>query len=133
MLRTILALIMLSACVSSSSSSGRQEILGLEEMSLEYIQMQWGNPDYKLPRRTGQTVKFEKILTRDQDPVTGHVTEQLCTIRLDIDREGLVEQWDYETCVELNPQRPSPQAVGISDDEDFNIDDREAPELIDLE
>lgn len=132
MFRTILALIILPACVSSSSSA-RQEILGLEEMSFEYIQTQWGEPDYNLPRRAGRTVKFEKIQTSDQDPVTGHVTERVCTIRLDIDREGLVEKWDYESCVVTSSLSPSPYEVSVDDDEDFDIDERAAPEWIDLQ
>lgn len=135
MWRCLLVACLLPACVTSSSRSHRQEILGLEEMSLEYIQMQWGEPDYDLPRRTGRTVKFEKIHTRDEDPVSNEVTERVCVIRLEIDKDGLVEKWDYEACVDKNPNKS--RTVQGSDDgaetDDFDIEEREAPELYDLD
>ncbi|MFW7379970.1 MAG: hypothetical protein ACOH5I_14245 [Oligoflexus sp.] len=132
----LVASIFCASCVTSSSKSERQEISGLEEMSLEYIETQWGKPDYNLPTRKGRTVKFEKINTRDVDPVSNYVTERICIIRLEIDQEGLVEQWDYESCVNKNPEQEKEQmAVDAADDnaDDYDIEEREAPEIFDLD
>jgi hypothetical protein len=135
MRRILLLACLLSACVTSSSTSGRQEITGLEEMSLEYIQGQWGEPDYSLPKRTGRTVKFEKIYTRDEDPVSNMVTERICIIRLEIDKDGLVEQWDYESCVDRNPSKKQTKAAIKPDtaNDELDIEGRDAPEIFDLD
>jgi hypothetical protein len=133
----ILGLIgLLSACVSSDADQPkRQEMTGLKNMSLEYIQTQWGEPDYNLPRTTGRTVKFEGIESRDEDPVTGDVTVQTCRIRLDIDKEGLVDKWEYEECVQQNATAESTESTDSPDesDEDYDPNERSTPGLPDLE
>jgi len=131
----LLAACLLPACVTSLSKSYRQEITGLEEMSLEYIEIQWGAPDYNLPKRNGRTVKFENIFTRDEDPVSSLVTERICVIRLEIDKDGLVEKWDYESCVNKNPAKGQSKTVIVPEVEkdEFDAEGRDAPELFDLD
>lgn len=86
-------------CVSSGSQDNyRLELNGLEEMSFGYIADKWGKPDYDLPTRSGRVVKYVDILGYDTDPVEGLKKERLCTIRLELDREGIVSDWSYESC-----------------------------------
>ncbi|MBC7661859.1 MAG: hypothetical protein H7249_19375 [Chitinophagaceae bacterium] len=84
---------------SSAPSGGeRKEIVGLEEMSLEYIQTSWGTPDSNVPAGEGRTVRFKNIRTEEEDPITEKIEIKICDIRLDINKAQLVQSWQYETC-----------------------------------
>ncbi|SMF28427.1 hypothetical protein [Pseudobacteriovorax antillogorgiicola] len=116
------------ACATSSGSAYREEILGLTDMSLEYIMTQWGEPDYKLPKSNGQSVKYESVMSVDEEPLSGELIKKICVANLDINKEGLVEDWGYSDCKDLNPRPPKPsEAV---DEGDFDVDDdRKLPDL----
>lgn len=95
----------LNACATGSGSSGaaggsdgRREIVGLEEMSLEYIQTLWGAPDQNIPAGKGRTVRFKDIRTENEDPITGAIAVKYCDVRLDVNERQLVQTWVYETC-----------------------------------
>ncbi|RYZ67321.1 MAG: hypothetical protein EOP09_11230 [Proteobacteria bacterium] len=83
---------------NSSSSDERKEIVGLEEMSLEYIQTLWGTPDANVPAGQGRTVRFKNIRAEDEDPITEKVEVKYCDVRLDINSQQLVQSWQYEGC-----------------------------------
>ena len=100
----ISSLVILNACTTVSSDNAskyRSELNGLEEMSFEYIESQWGKPDYELPTRSGKVLKYQQILGVDVDPVDASKSERLCTIRLELDKESIVTAWSYEECVDL--------------------------------
>lgn len=110
-LRSLLSLVMLlsapllmTACATGSGSGGiagsdgRREIVGLEEMSLEYIETLWGKPDQNIPAGKGRTVRFKDIRTEDENPITGAVAVKFCDIRLEVNEKQLVQTWLYETC-----------------------------------
>ena len=84
----------------SNASSGvdRQEMTGLEEMSLEYIKSKWGEPLTNVPKGDGRVVRYSDIHSQDEDPITRAVIAKLCDIRLDLTKELLVKAWDYENC-----------------------------------
>ncbi|MES2744111.1 MAG: hypothetical protein V4655_01735, partial [Bdellovibrionota bacterium] len=67
---------------NTGSSDGRREIIGLEEMSLEYIQTLWGQPDQSIPAGKGKLVRFKSIRTEDEDPITGAVKVKSCDVKL---------------------------------------------------
>ncbi|RYZ57428.1 MAG: hypothetical protein EOP07_09920 [Proteobacteria bacterium] len=95
------------ACSTTSGTNGvpgvagggeRKEIVGLEEMSLEYIETLWGKADQNLPAGDGRTVRFKGIRTENEDPITEKVDVKYCDVRLDLDKRQLVRKWQYETC-----------------------------------
>ncbi len=102
------ALIALNACAtgsgggeggkSSADEGGRKEIVGLEEMSIEYIETLWGKPDSVTPTATGKTVRFKNIRAEDEDPINDKVVVKYCDVRLDVNAKQLVQSWQYETC-----------------------------------
>ncbi len=117
------AAVFLSSCTTLSSDSApaaanRQEIVGLIDMAYEYVEQEWGKPDYDLPKTNGRTVKFEGVKTVDTDLETGGSVVKLCRVKLDINQEGLIENWDYEDCVYADPQAAVTQDPGepVEDD-----------------
>lgn len=92
------------SCATGSSLSGgkasgeRREIVGLEEMSLEYVQTLWGSPDQNVPAGKGRTVRFKNIRTEDENPITGVILVKYCDVRLDVNDRQLVQSWLYEIC-----------------------------------
>lgn len=89
------------ACVSSANSdlsSNRQEITGLTEMSIDYIKDVWGQPDYDLPKTKGRLVKFKNVRVLGVNPDTGEEVPQQCTVQLQLNKEGLVSEWEYQEC-----------------------------------
>lgn len=89
------------SCVTTNSNSQkapREEIIGLEGMSVEFIQAQWGEPDAKFPLAAGQSLKYNNVFVKDEDPFTGENADRNCVIKLEVDAEGLVADWDYEAC-----------------------------------
>lgn len=101
-----LCTVLTTACATGSGGGGggsggydgRKEIIGLEEMSLEYIQTMWGAPDQSVPAGKGKIVRFKDIRSEDEDPITGAVAVKYCDIRLDVNERQLVETWTYEVC-----------------------------------
>lgn len=100
-----LLLIFSSACSTTSGSGGflggsneRKEIVGLEEMSLEYIQTLWGEPDQNVPSGKGRTVRFKNIRAEDEDPISGAVAVKYCDVKLEVNERQLVSSWNYEVC-----------------------------------
>lgn len=94
-------LIVCVACTTvpgKGNSSDRREIVGLEEMSLEYIESSWGAPDSNTPRGDGRTVRFKNIRAETEDPISGRVDVKQCDIRLDLNNKQLVTSWEYENC-----------------------------------
>ncbi|RYZ71078.1 MAG: hypothetical protein EOP09_05165 [Proteobacteria bacterium] len=87
---------------NTGSSDGRREIIGLEEMSLEYIQTLWGQPDQSIPAGKGKLVRFKSIRTEDEDPITGAVKVKSCDVKLDVNEKQLVTTWAYEVCRPVN-------------------------------
>jgi hypothetical protein len=82
----------------NGSSEERQEMTGLEEMSLEYIKTKWGEPDTNIPKGDGRVVHYKNIRSQDEDPVTRIVKVKNCAVRLDLTKELLVKSWEYENC-----------------------------------
>lgn len=121
------------SCVSTTVEY-RREISGLTEMSADYITTQWGEPDYILPTTSGRTIKFERVLFDEQDPITDEIIKQVCTVSLNIDKESIVQDWNQESCLILNPK---PQTVETEsseggDGQEFDMDERKLPD-VDLE
>ncbi len=106
MIRAMALALMLSALTActtpgggnSGSGSDRLEMTGLEEMSLEYIKTKWGDPDTNVPKGEGRVVHYKNIQSRDEDPVTRKVTLKSCVVRLDLTKDQLVKNWEYENC-----------------------------------
>ena len=84
--------------IGSRNGDDRKEIIGLEEMSLEYIQTLWGTPDANVPAGDGRTVRFKNIRADDEDPISGKIEVKFCDVRLDVNRQQLVKTWQYESC-----------------------------------
>lgn len=107
-MRIPLLIILVGLATACSTTSGgipgvnadgeRREIVGLEEMSLEYIQSLWGKPDQNVPAGDGRTVRFKDIRTENEDPITEKVEVKYCDVLLDIDSRQLVKKWQYESC-----------------------------------
>ena len=101
-LRVIAVSVVLTSCTTTEQGLGpngeRLEMTGLEDMSLAFIKTQWGEPDGNIPKGEGRLVSYKNIRSRDEDPVTGKVTIKSCQIRLELTRELLVKNWDYENC-----------------------------------
>ena len=85
---SVVTLFLMMSCATGSGDDYRKEISGLTDMSIEYIEGQWGKPDYNLPKTKGRTVKFNKVLYIDTDPVTEVSTRKLCTVRLQLTKKG---------------------------------------------
>lgn len=103
---SIAFVVLASACTTTSGGGAagrtadgeRKEIIGLEEMSLEYIQTLWGKPEQNLPAGEGRTVRFKSIRTETEDPITEKVEIKHCDVLLNIDKRQLVSKWQYESC-----------------------------------
>lgn len=80
------------------SSNERREIVGLEEMSLEYIESNWGTPDSNTPHGEGRTARYKSIRTETEDPISGNVDVKQCDIRLELNNKMIVTSWEYESC-----------------------------------
>lgn len=102
----LMAMIALASACTTTGGDGagrtadgeRKEIIGLEEMSLEYIQTLWGKPEQNLPAGDGRTVRFKSIRTETEDPITEKVQIKHCDVLLNIDKRQLVSKWQYESC-----------------------------------
>lgn len=77
---------------------GRQEMTGLEDMSVEYIESVWGKPDAEQAAPKGKTLLFKDIHTKDSDPLLNKVEQKRCDIRLLIGPDDVVSSWTYENC-----------------------------------
>ncbi len=88
------------ACTTAPgiSREERKEMTGLEEMSLEYIQSRWGEPDSQVPKTEGRTVRYKNIRSEDEDPLTRKVQVKFCDVRLELSQELIVTAWEYENC-----------------------------------
>ena len=101
-----LALLLLNSCTTTSStdvlavSSGheRKEMTGLEDMSLEYIKSEWGEPDTDEAKGDGRVVRYKNIKSQDLEAVEGDSNVKYCLIRLDLNKALLVTAWEYESC-----------------------------------
>jgi|GEM_PF-6033055 hypothetical protein len=93
----------LLGCMACTTAPGisreeRQEMTGLEEMSLEYIQSRWGEPDSQVPKAEGRTVRYKNIRSEDEEPVSRRVSVKYCDVRLELTKDLLVTAWEYENC-----------------------------------
>lgn len=93
-----MGLILVGSCVTKSEDTYRKEISGLTDMSLDYIASQWGKADSRIPKGTGAVLKYKKILSVDEDPLTGKLNRKLCVAKLSVNKKGLVTDWVYENC-----------------------------------
>ncbi len=81
-----------------SSGKERKEMTGLEDMSLEYIKAQWGEPDADVAKGDGRVIHYKNIKSQDLDAVEGDSNVKSCLIRLDLNKDLLVTGWEYESC-----------------------------------
>lgn len=100
-------------------------------MSLEYIETKWGKPEFNLPKTKGRLVKFTEVLVKEEEPVSGSIAKKLCIAELQLDKAGLVKDWNYTKCRDLNPvakkqQKPVVEDAGV-EQSDFDLDERKLP------
>ena len=112
------SLLFLSCVSTRSQQRGREEIVGLEGMALEFIKTQWGEPDTDLSSAGGQSLAYEGIYIKDEDPFTGENADRICQVQLKVDAEGLVEDWSYEACEFVNKEKKDQIAGGEVSDAD---------------
>ena len=67
-------------------------------MSLDYIESLWGKADRRVPMSYGSVVTFKNILSKDEEPLTGKINKKVCSIKLKVNKKGLVKKWNYQKC-----------------------------------
>ena len=84
---------------TTTSDNARPEIVGLREVSKEYLVETWGQPDFQKQHVNGQSVlRYNRVTATKEDPLTEKVIKSLCDIELVLDREGIVLDWKYLQC-----------------------------------
>ena len=121
-----------AACTTTPEEKYRNEISGLTDMSLDYIESQWGKPEFNLPKTNGRLVKFAEVLVDEEEPVTEQVTKKLCTAELQLTKDGLVEDWSYTKCRDLNvrsgsKRKAQPTMAAPPEEAEFDLDERKLP------
>lgn len=91
-------LVVASCTTTPSEQSYRTEILGLTDMSQEYILDRWGEPDLKVPKSNGSILSYKNVLTKDVDPLSEITTKKICTLDLTVVSD-VVKTWDYKDCL----------------------------------
>lgn len=117
------SLLFLSCVSTNSQSGGREEIIGLEGMAVEFIKTQWGEPDSQFPAAGGQSLAYEDVYIKDEDPFTGENADRFCEVKLKVDAEGLVIDWSYEACEFVNKDRKEQIAGDVQQDSEPSLDE----------
>lgn len=88
------------ACQTTAPSPKvyRNEIMGLEGMANSFVKSEWGEPDESAKKDKKETVKYKDVLIQDEDLMTGTIVDRICVVKLELDDEKLVTDWEYENC-----------------------------------
>ena len=94
-----MVLLLFGASCTTTGGNHRPEIVGLREVSKDYLLEVWGKPDAQRVHKNGQTIiQFNRVEATKEDPLTEKVIKTLCNIELVLDREGIVLDWKYLSC-----------------------------------
>ncbi len=99
---TATALLSLASCttLTSAINTERQEIVGLHGISLDYLEQEWGKAESTIAAPDGTKIlMYEKVKTTTIDPLSDAETNHSCTIKIILDTEGLVKDWEHARCL----------------------------------
>ncbi len=95
----LLCVLFQSSCATPLlGSRERKEMTGLEEMSLEYLKGEWGDPDSDVATGEKRIVHYKNVRSEDLEPISRQVTVKHCVVKLEINKAEMVSSWEYESC-----------------------------------